>query len=359
MKLKAFNLAVDKNFCNEMIEPVISERGITYSKFTMALIRKLIDQKKLSGYAVDSEVFPADEYKIMNMYINPESTKMIEEFREIFAPHFTGNRRSFESNKYLKDEMYGFFYNYDDKNMIELARKYGKTHKEVSVSNKRNCVIFYSTSDDIEFLRMLKTEYDINLIIKKYIKIMESDSYNIYNETINALKVFRTSSPNTIDAKKDHLYHCRFSLDVSIYDKLIIEANRYFLKAHNLFSNVLNYVKENIENFNDCKIEVDTQKTKYVTMNMYNYIVEEYNITKNSDFQNIIKRIDTDRLTEYVKHDKSELLPIKDNNRTAVSVIVRDMNDDDFYTLHKIRKSYSVSWPDIIRVALEKDLLKK
>ena len=34
------------------------------------------------------------------------------------------------------------------------------------------------------------------------------------------------------------------------------------------------------------------------------------------------------------------------------------MSNEDFHRLTKIRKSYSVSWAEILRVAVEKDLLK-
>lgn len=358
MKQKAVNLAVDRKFYEEMMKPILDDREIIYSKFMMAIFRKLKEQKRLSGYAIDSEIFPLEEYKIMNMYVNSETCKINEAIREIFAPNFKGKRQSAEFNKYLRDEVYGFFYNYDDKNMIELARKYGDISKDVVNNSKRHDNMFYSTSEDIEFLRMLKSEYDMNLIVEKFVGIMKSDSYDMYKEIKNVDGKFHTVFPVDIKVKKEHLNHCRFPLSLPTYGKLLNEANRYFLASSSLFSTILNYVKENIEDFEDCKVS-KLHKRKHILMNMYSHIIDKYNIKESSDYRDIVKRIDINKLIEYVKHNKNEIVQVDKNDRVTISVGMENIDDNVYYTLRDIRKSYSIGWADIIRVALEKDLLKK
>lgn len=358
MKRKAVNLTVDKKFYEEIIEPVLDEKGIIYSKFMMTILKKLKDQKRLSAYSVDSEIFPLEEYKILNSYVSTETYEMRKEIGEIFVPNLEGKKQSAELNKYLRDELYGFFYNYDDKNMIELARKYNDVSKNV-ITGKRDDNIFYSTSDDVEFLRMLKYEYDINRIVEKFVKIVRSESYNVYKGISSTGEKFYTVFPVGLNAKKECLNYCRFSLDLPAYGSLLNEANRYFLSSNKLFSSMLNYVKENIEDFEDCKINRTFYKVKKVLMKIQSSVIERYNIKENSEFKDIINRIDIDKLTEYVKHNKIDLVQTDTSDRTTVSVIMNNMSNDDFYTLCKIRKVYSIGWADIVRVALEKDLLKK
>ena len=61
MRMNSFRIS--KEFYDEMIEPVIKERGIVYSYMMIAIAKKLIKQKKLSNYAIDSELFKSKKSK--------------------------------------------------------------------------------------------------------------------------------------------------------------------------------------------------------------------------------------------------------------------------------------------------------
>ena len=178
--MKMINLRLDKEFYDEVIKPIANERGITQSDTLKALVRKLKFQRKLSDYAVDCEIFKSENMKSFGIPCREEDVKLFEDFRTMFAPEESSSQqKSVKSNMYIKDELYGLFYNYSDDHMIELARKYGHANSEIDIF-KNNNFTFYVTSADMEFVETVKSDYSINLLIQKYLGILNSKSYNIY-----------------------------------------------------------------------------------------------------------------------------------------------------------------------------------
>lgn len=361
--MKAFNLYVDGKFYDEMMKPTLDDLEITYKGLLMAFIRKLNEQKKLSSYVLDSEIFNSGEYKAFRIYYQTKNIETeIENFRESFAPNCKGRKKSLESNKCLKDEMYGFFYNYDDMKMTELARKYSDVTYDETNNARETSFTYYSHSDNIDFLRTLKTDYDMELVAKKYVSIVNDDTYNLYKDVSDSNKEFDTLESSMVDAKDEHLSYCRFSFSKAAYVDIMSSANKYFIPARRLINAIIYYVSKNVEDFEDCKIENQSRKDRRANMNMYSFIVEKYNIDNadNKEYRSIIENIDIDKLEEYVLTNRQEILPIKGVKRSKWNnVSLQTLDDEAFNRLNKIRKAYSIPWVDIVRVALEKDLLKK
>lgn len=361
--MKAFNLYVDEKFYDEMMKPTLDDVEIMYKSLLMSFIRKLNKQKRLSNYALDSEIFKSGEYKAFRIYHNTNYIDTeIKNFRETFAPNLKGRKKVYESNKYLKDEIYGFFYNYDDMKMVELARKYSDVTYDKTNNSRETSFVYYSYSDNIDFLRTLKSDYDMDRVIKKYISIMNDDTYNIYKDVSDSNKEFHTLESSTVDAKDKHLSYCRLSFSKTSYVDIMSSATKYFIPARRLLNAIIYYVNRNIEDFEDCKIESRSRKERHANMNMYNYIVEKYNIdnSDNEEYRSIIESIDIDKLEKYILNNRQEFLPLKGIKRSRWNnVRLQTLDDNTFNRLNKIRKAYSIPWVDIVRVALEKDLLKK
>lgn len=361
--MRAFNLYVDEKFYDEMMKPTLDDAEITYKSLIMAFIRKLNKQKRLSNYAIDSEIFKSREYKAFRIYLNTNDIDTeIENFRKTFAPNLKGRKKTYESNKYLKDEIYGFFYNYDDMKMVELAKKYSDVIYDETNNSRKNGFVYYSYSDNIDFLRTLKSDYDMDRLIKKYINIINGDKYNIYKDVSDSTKEFHTLDSSIVDAKDEHLSYCRLSLSKASYVDIMSSAIKYFIPARRLLNAIIYYVIRNIEDFEDCKIESRSRKERHANMNMYNFIVEKYNIdnSDNMEYRSIIESIDIDKLEEHIVKNRQEFLPLKGVKRSRWNnVRLQTLDDDTFNRLNKIRKAYSIPWVDIVRVALEKDLLKK
>lgn len=60
-----------------------------------------------------------------------------------------------------------------------------------------------------------------------------------------------------------------------------------------------------------------------------------------------------------MENNRRDFIPLDTVNRTRAGFWTQNIGNEDFQRLAKIRKSYSISWAEILRVALEKDLLKK
>ena len=358
--MKMINLRLDKEFYDEVIKPIANERGITQSDTLKALVRKLKFQRKLSDYAVDCEIFKSENRKSFGIPCREEDVKLFEDFRTMFAPEESSSQqKSVKSNMYIKDELYGLFYNYSDDHMIELARKYGHANSEIDIFKNDNFT-FYVTSADMEFVETVKSDYSINLLIQKYLGILNSKSYNIYKDIVESNGIFE-SHPNCkeLSSGKGLLNSVRFSLNILTYKDMNCEAKRYFTKTHKLLNACLYYVKQHLEDFEDCKIIEKTLQRKHVGIYMYNEIIEKYDIKNSLDLKSVFEKINIDKLEEHVKLNKQDFLPVYTTERTRMDFIISSIDNADFYRLHKIRKAFTIGWADIVRVALEKDLLKK
>lgn len=360
MKKVDFNLSIDKKFYEEMIEPILKDRGIKISKFLIIITKKLVDQGRLSSYAVDSEIFKSNEKRQLSIRNSTEYVDVLDKFREIFAPDMKGQKRTVESNKYLRDEVYGFFYNYSDENMLELSKKYSvEPTSWRDQFDGRNKFIFYTSSNYNEFIKMIKKDYDMNRIVDKYLKLTKNNSYNIYKDSAVASKMFHTVSSNDLEIKGKHMHHCRITVSGPSYDRLIDKADSHFLRVNATYNTILYYVRQNLNQFEDCKNVEESQSKRQSFIRLYEYIMNKYNIKDSNDVRNIIKNIDSEKLSEYIKENRAEFFPIDNPRRVDLSVSLFSMNEDDFYKINSIRKVHSVSWVDIVRVALERDLLKK
>lgn len=351
---------ISKEFYDEMIEPVIKERGIVYSYMMIAIVKKLIKQKKLSNYAIDSELFKSKNQKKTGVAFIPSDIELFENFSRLFAPYVNSNNgRKAKSNIYLRDELYGLFYNYNDDRMIDLAREYGQSISNLNINNKDidNCV-FYMTAEDMEFLKTIKSDYDINRIMKKYFNIINSKSYNVYKDIVDSNGKFKRGTNFKRDKEK-YIHHVRISLDIKIYKELCCEAHRYLIRSNSLINACLHYVKSNLKDFEDCKIIEKTLQRKHAAIYMYNEIIEKYDIKNSLDLKSVFKKINIDKLEEHVKLNKQDFLPVYNTERTRMNFSISSIDNADFYRLYKIHKACTIGWADIVRVALEKDLLKK
>ena len=360
--MRMISFRVSKEFYDEMIEPVIKERGIVYSYMMIAIVRKLTKQKKLSNYAVDSKIFKSENDKRTGIAYNSLNDKLLfEDFSKLFVPDVTSNKlRKNKSNVYIRDELYGLFYNYNDDRMIDLAREYGQSISKLNVNNDDidNCV-FYMTAEDMEFLKMIKSDYDINRIVKKYIDIVNSKSHNVYKDVTDSNGKFeRGVNLNFEKGKEEYIHYVRLSLDVETYKELGCEAHRYLMRSNSLMNACLQYVKSNLKDFDDCRLTDQDQETRFIGMEMYDEIMQKCNIKSNSGVRELFLNVDIDKLEKHVETNRRDFLPIENANRTRMVFWTRNISNEDFHRLTKIRKSYSISWAEILRVAVEKDLLK-
>lgn len=357
--MRMISFRVSKEFYDEMIEPVIKERGIVYSYMMTAIFRKLTKQKKLSNYAVDSRIFKSENEKRTGITYSSSNDKLLfENFSKLFAPGIISNKlRKNKSNTYIRDEMYGLFYNYDDGRMIDLAREYGQPVSGLDINKNIDNCVFYMTAEDMEFLKMIKSDYDINRIVKRYIDIVNSKSHNVYKDIADSNGKFERWT-KLEKGKEEYIYHVRFSLDVETYKELSCEAHRYLVRSNSLMNACLQYVKSNLKDFDDCKLTNQDRETRFIGMEMYDEIMQECNIKDNSGVRELFLNVDIDKLEKHVENNRRDFLPIENANRTRMVFWVYNMSNEDFHRLTKIRKSYSVSWAEILRVAVEKDLLK-
>ena len=94
-------------------------------------------------------------------------------------------------------------------------------------------------------------------------------------------------------------------------------------------------------------------------MEVYDETMQKYNIKDNSEVRELFLNIDIDKLEKHVENNRRDFIPLDTVNRTRAGFWTQNISNEDFQRLAKIRKSYSISWAEILRVALEKDLLKK
>lgn len=357
--MKNIGFKVDIEFYNEMIEPVLKERGIIYSDMMIAIVRKLRNQKRLSNYAIDSELFKSENRKQTAIIHNTSVAELFESFRRLFAPDENSNQqRAVKSNIYIRDELYGMFYNYSDDRIIDLAREYGLPSSSIDIDKNKNCV-FYLTAEDMEFLKMIKTDYDINRIVQKYVNIINSKSHNVYKDIVSSNGKFECAVNSAkIDVREKHIHHIRLSLGIKAYKELANESHRYFTRTHRLINACLQYVKSNLEDFDDCRTTTRNREKRFINIEMYDDTIRKYNIKSNSEFRDLLMKVDINKLEKYVETNRRDFMPIENINRTQVFFRLQNMSNEDFQRLTKIRKSYSITWVDIIRVALEKDLFK-
>lgn len=357
MRMNSFRIS--KEFYDEMIEPVIKERGIVYSYMMIAIAKKLIKQKKLSNYAIDSELFKSKNQKKTGIAFSPSDVELFENFSRLFVPDANSNKgRKAKSNIYLRDELYGLFYNYNDDRMIDLAREYGQSTSNLNINNKDvDNLVFYMTAEDMEFLKMIKSDYDINLIVKKYINIINSESHNVYKDIVDSNEKFERGVNFERDKEK-YIHHVRLSLDIKVYKELCCEAHRYLTRSNSLINACLQYVKSNLKDFDDCRVTKQDQETRYIGMRIYDETIQKYNIKDNSRVRELFLNIDINKLEKHVENNRLDFVPLDNDNHTRAGFWTQNISDEDFQRLTKIRKSYSVSWAEILRVALEKDLLK-
>lgn len=357
--MKMISFRVSKEFYDEMIEPVIKERGIVYSYMMTAIFRKLTKQKKLSNYAVDSRIFKSENEKRTGITYSSSNDKLLfENFSKLFAPGIISNKlRKNKSNTYIRDEMYGLFYNYNDDRMIDLAREYGQPFSDLDINKNIDNCVFYMTAEDMEFLKMIKSDYDINRIVKRYIDIVNSKSHNVYKDIADSNGKFKRWTKFE-KGKEEYIHRVRFSLDVKTYKELSCEAHRYLTRSNSLMNACLQYVKSNLKDFDDCKLTSQDREIRFIGMEMYDEIMQKCNIKDNSGVRELFLNVDIDKLEKHVENNRRDFLPIENANRTRMVFWVYNMSNEDFHRLTKIRKSYSVSWAEILRVAVEKDLLK-
>lgn len=357
--MKMISFRVSKEFYDEMIEPVIKERGIVYSYMMTAIFRKLTKQKELSNYAVDSRIFKSENEKRTGITYSSSNDKLLfENFSKLFAPGIISNKlRKNKSNTYIRDEMYGLFYNYNDDRMIDLAREYGQPFSDLDINKNIDNCVFYMTAEDMEFLKMIKSDYDINRIVKRYIDIVNSKSHNVYKDIADSNGKFKRWTKFE-KGKEEYIHRVRFSLDVKTYKELSCEAHRYLTRSNSLMNACLQYVKSNLKDFDDCKLTSQDREIRFIGMEMYDEIMQKCNIKDNSGVRELFLNVDIDKLEKHVENNRRDFLPIENANRTRMVFWVYNMSNEDFHRLTKIRKSYSVSWAEILRVAVEKDLLK-
>ena len=341
--MKNIGFKVDIEFYNEMIEPVLKERGIIYSDMMIAIVRKLRNQKRLSNYAIDSELFKSENRKQTAIIHNTSVAELFESFRRLFAPDENSNQqRAVKSNDRI----------------IDLAREYGLPSSSIDIDKNKNCV-FYLTAEDMEFLKMIKTDYDINRIVQKYVNVINSKSHNVYKDIVSSNGKFECAVNSAkIDVREKHIHHIRLSLGIKAYKELANESHRYFTRTHRLINACLQYVKSNLEDFDDCRTTTRNREKRFINIEMYDDIIRKYNIKSNSEFRDLLMKVDINKLEKYVETNRRDFMPIENINRTQVFFRLQNMSNEDFQRLTKIRKSYSITWVDIIRVALEKDLLK-
>lgn len=357
MRINSFRIS--KEFYDEMIEPVIKERGIVYSYMMIAIAKKLIKHKRLSSYAIDSELFKSKNQKKTEIAFSPSDVELFETFSRLFVPDVKSNKgRKAKSNIYLRDELYGLFYNYSDDRMIDLAREYGQSISNLNINNEDiDNLVFYMTAEDMEFLKMIKSYYDINRIVKKYLNIINSKSYNVYKDIVDSNGKFERGTNFERDKEK-YIHHVRISLDIKIYKELCCEAHRYLIRSNSLMNACLQYVKSNLKDFDDCRVTKQDQETRYIGMRIYDETIQKYNIEDNSRVRELFLNIDINKLEKHVENNRLDFVPLDNTNHTRAGFWTQNISDEDFQRLTKIRKSYSVSWAEILRVALEKDLLK-
>lgn len=205
---------------------------------------------------------------------------------------------------------------------------------------------------------MIKSDYDINRIMKKYFNIINSKSYNVYKDIVDSNGKFERGTNFERDKEK-YIHHVRISLDIKICKELCCEAHRYLTRSNSLMNACLHYVKSNLKDFDDCRVTKRDQETRYIGMEVYDETMQKYNIKDNSEVRELFLNINIDKLEKHVENNRRDFIPLDTVNRTRAGFWTQNISNEDFQRLAKIRKSYSISWAEILRVALEKDLLKK
>ena len=188
--VKYLVLNIQKDFKKEIIDPIIESKGFKLSSITRAAIKKVAD-KGLSTYAIDNKLFntfKGERYPIMLDINNRLDSNVGDSINKISRRVRISNGDKAERtiktkvNDIIRDEVYGIFMNYNDKNIFELLYEYGDNCylKEMDYPSSKIFMVSGDYFNDKNFLKKLKEEYSLNNVIHTISKYIMDNKINLF-----------------------------------------------------------------------------------------------------------------------------------------------------------------------------------
>lgn len=347
------SLTINKSFKEELIDPVLKEKNLKFTSVLRSIIRK-VSKEGLSSYAIDSELFPTTEGdKVLTNtgydknLLNPvkdakDRIKMKNLHIEIGKKEAT-NR----VNLLIKDELYGFFMNYSDDNLLELLNEYGDIYNRTLNSNPTGVFISKSSFKDPDFILNLKANHlNISSIIKEILYYMTDNNKNIFNwidsKIIHDSYRYKNANPNNtkeIDSDFINIPICGED-----YKELSRVSRKLGITFSVLICAVLRYMEDNpaiLENYD-----------KYVIKKPFIRLESCYGI---NDINNLINKVDDfDKFKKYFlekfKYQDRKYVKNKDARQYELTYSERV---DDLLELRNFKRRYGVSWGSVFEIMKE------
>ena len=255
--VKYLVLNVQKDFKEEIIDPILDKKGLKLSSVTRAAIKKVAD-KGLSSYAIDSELFKTYKCKRFPIILDIEGrldTNVGDSINKINKKVRMSNGGKTEKtikskvNDILRDEVYGIFMNYNDKDVFELLHEYGDNCylKETDYSSNKIFIVSSNYFDDKNFLKKLKEKYSLNRVIHFLSKHIMDNKINLFEYiddkltsgliSYDEVEDYNRGDKYTVTLKKENRFDAiSMSHKLGIPVQIMIHAVlRYLEKNPNLY----------------------------------------------------------------------------------------------------------------------------
>lgn len=366
--VKKIQLNLQLDFKNEIIDPIIKEKKLSLCSIVRALARK-VSNESLSTYAIDSTLFPFSKNEKRSVFLNDTknlANPITDEYNRIEERFISlGNYKGIKKaiHNIMRDEVYGFFMNYDDKNLSELIYKYGD---QLIDRDSDNLIVSVKISSDIfndrNFLKEIRKNYRLSDLIFELTEYITENQINIFKYIDGRIREEDVTYNKTVKELDD--------LDNKEYSTFILKNKKggYITKRSNemCFSKVsifiaaaLRYLEENPEikvNFKKSK------RTKHKTISIHfdRNLVDAKDV-KNGDevkeilFNSLFDKIDDfEEFKKYFLKERRKAIQVQNSlDYVYTSVYFKSRFFKEASDLKEMIDYSSSSWNTVLSVMKE------